>query len=319
VTGADEEEERAPTAPTASPPGPFDEEPTPPVLPRILKVAGALLGSTTVLTGLLFYFGRLHVTGFFRYLRVNFTVLELTPSDYLIRSADGLFVPITLAALGGLAVLSVDRFVLHRLGARRRERVLRVAVPGVASLGGLLVLLALVELMAGWIPVDDAPWTGGVALAGGMLLLAGAAHWSRAGRRASPGGPAALPVVAEAACAFLVVVIGLFWAVGSYAIEVGAGRARETVAGLANAPDAVLYSERSLRLAVEGITEVRCADPEAAYRFRYDGLKLVLQSGDQYLLISEDWSRRNGTAVVLPRPGLRLEFAPPGQRRSGMC
>ena len=43
-----------------------------------------------MLTGLLFYFGRLHITGFFRHLRVNFTVLDLTPNDYLIRSADGL-------------------------------------------------------------------------------------------------------------------------------------------------------------------------------------------------------------------------------------
>ena len=71
--------------------------------PALFKVSGAVLGSTTVLTGLLFYFGRLHITGFFRYLRVNFTVLDLTPNDYLIRSADGLFVPLTTAAVTGPA------------------------------------------------------------------------------------------------------------------------------------------------------------------------------------------------------------------------
>src|SRR5688572_10524833 len=52
------------------------------VLPRLAKLAGAVLGPTTVLTGLLFYFGRMHVTGYFRYLRVNFTVLDLTANDY---------------------------------------------------------------------------------------------------------------------------------------------------------------------------------------------------------------------------------------------
>jgi len=91
------------------------------------------------------------------------------------------------------------------------------------------------------------------------------------------------------------------------------------MAGLASAPDAVLYSGQSLRLAVEGVNEARCADPDAAYRFRYDGLNLVLQSGDQYLLVSRSWSRQNGSAVLLPRDGLRLEFAPPDQHRGEPC
>ena len=41
------------------------------VLPRLLKVVGAIVAPTTLLTGLLFYFGRLHITGFFRYFRVT--------------------------------------------------------------------------------------------------------------------------------------------------------------------------------------------------------------------------------------------------------
>ena len=82
----------------------------------------------------------------------------------------------------------------------------------------------------------------------------------------------------------------------------------------------MLYSEKSLRLAVAGVTEFRCQDPEAAYRFRYDGLKLVLASGGQYLFVSGDWSLENGTAVLIPRTdAVRLEFAPPGQQRSPVC
>jgi hypothetical protein len=92
------------------------------------------------------------------------------------------------------------------------------------------------------------------------------------------------------------------------------------VAELPTSADAVLYSERSLRLAVAGVTEVRCLDPAAAFQFRYDGLKLVLQSGDQYLLLSTGWTRENGTAVLVPRSdAVRLEFAPPGQQRQPTC
>jgi catechol 2,3-dioxygenase-like lactoylglutathione lyase family enzyme len=82
-------------------------------------------------------------------------------------------------------------------------------------------------------------------------------------------------------------------------------------------PEAVLYSQQSLSLAVPGVTEVRCADPEAAFRFRYDGLRLVRQAGNQYLFLSATWTREDGVAVLIPRSGsVRLEFAPPGQPRT---
>ncbi|WP_324275271.1 hypothetical protein [Blastococcus brunescens] len=81
-------------------------------------------------------------------------------------------------------------------------------------------------------------------------------------------------------------------------------------------PEAVLYSAESLSLAVDGVTEVRCADPDAAYRFRYDGLRLVRQAGNQYLLLPATWDRADGTAVLIPRSTtVRLEFGPPGEPR----
>ena len=60
---------------------------------------------------------------------------------------------------------------------------------------------------------------------------------------------------------------------------------------------------------------MRCKDPQAGYRFRYDGLKLLPQSGDQYLLLPATWSRRNGVAILVPRnDSLRLELVPASAR-----
>jgi hypothetical protein len=60
---------------------------------------------------------------------------------------------------------------------------------------------------------------------------------------------------------------------------------------------------------------VRCKDPQAGYRFRYDGLRLLPQSGDQYLLLPATWSRRNGVAILIPRnDSLRLELVPASVR-----
>jgi hypothetical protein len=290
-------------------------------LPRVLKIAGAVLAPTTVLTGLLFYFGRLHVTGFFRYFRVNYTVLDLTANDYLVRSADGLFVPLTEVALVGLVGLWLNRLLTERLPPGPRRRALRALAPAATGLGALLLGVALLELFAGRRLFTARPEAAGLCLAAGVLLLTYGAHLLRTAAPRRPGRTTTgTGVLAEWGCAFLLVTIGLFWAVGSYAIGVGTGRAEETQAGLSTAADAVLYSEKSLRLAVAGVTEVRCADPDAAYRFRYDGLKLVLQAGDQYLLVPVSWTRANGTAVLIPRgDGVRLEFAPPGQVRGDTC
>ena len=73
----------------------------------------------------------------------------------------------------------------------------------------------------------------------------------------------------------------------------------------------MVFSAARLGLQGPGIREVACADPAAAYPFRYDGLKMVLQSGDQYLFLPAGWHRSTGAAILIPRnDSLRLEFIP---------
>jgi hypothetical protein len=299
-----------------------DEQPLE-VLPRLVRFVGTVVAPTTLLTGLLFYFGRLHVTGFFRYFRVNFTVLDLTVNDYLIRSADGLFRPLGFITVIGLLALWLNRALVERLDGPSRRKVTRALMPALVVLGGFLLALSVVDLLDDGPLLAAVPEAGGLGLSCGVLLVAYAAHLSRttSGRSVAPQRRLLeTTVLAEWGLVFLLLSIGLFWAVGSYAINVGTGRAQQTEEQLLQEADAVLYSERSLRLAVAGVAEVRCLDPDAAYRFRYDGLKLVLQSGDQYLLLPAGWTRENGTALLIPRSeAVRLEFAPPGQQRQPVC
>jgi hypothetical protein len=66
-----------------------------------------------------------------------------------------------------------------------------------------------------------------------------------------------------------------------------------------------------LNLTAPGVRETQCRNPDTAYRYRYTGLKLILQSGGQYFLLPVQWRKADGTAVVLPRTdALRLEFTP---------
>jgi hypothetical protein len=71
-----------------------------------------------------------------------------------------------------------------------------------------------------------------------------------------------------------------------------------------------VYTPKTLELQVPGVVETRLGGAESAYRYRYDGLRLVQRSGDRYLLMSERRDARTSRIIVL-RDGddLRMEFA----------
>jgi hypothetical protein len=289
---------------------------------KVLKIVGAVVAPTTLLTGLLLYFGRQHATALFDHFGIPSTVFELTPQDYLVRSADGLFVPLALGAGTVLVILWTRGWVVRALSASRRRAAARRTAPLIALVGLVAGGLAVAGVLgpATFAGVPELP---GLLLAGGALLLAAAVHLVRGSgdeRHARPVG-----VVTEWAAVFVLVAVGLFWAVGNYAGGVGRSRAVQIEQQLAARPDATLFSEKRLALGgVPGVSEYVCADDavkdDSAYRFRYDGLKLVFQSGGQYLFLPTGWSHDDGPALVIPRTdSLRLEFSAPGRAQVGIC
>ena len=303
-----------PEAGTAGQPALFEAA----ALPQVLKIFGSVVAPTTLLTALMYYFGRLQAAAFLWYLGAPVTVLDLTIQDYLNNSVDGMIPPLIAGAAAALLALWVHQLLLGALSAGTRRTALRVLMPVAALTGLVLVSLA--------IPVfPDFPEARGLSLSIGVLLLFYATRLLRlliAERRPeqmpprAPGGVA----VAEWGAVFILVSVGLFWAVGSYAIGAGVGRAQLLESSLPSRSDVVVYSEKRLSLQAPGIREVTCQYSDAAYRFRYEGLKLVQQSGNQYLFLPAGWTHANGAAILLPRSeSLRLEFSPAGQAQNTTC
>lgn len=295
-------------------------------LPRVLKIVGSVVAPTTLLTALMYYFGRLEAAGFLWYLGAHVSVLDLTVQDYLNNSVDGLIPPLIAIAGATLLVLWGYQLLIGALPPRRRPLVWRALLPLAATGGVILLALAMCDFLLR--PVFPASFLEGrgLSLSIGVLLLVYATHLVRRLRRErGPGEPAgragpATAAVVEWGAVFILVSVGLFWAVGSYAITVGTSRAQLLEATLAGRPDVVAYSEQRLGLQAPGVREVSCTIPEAAYRFRYDGLKLVQQSGNQYLLLPAGWTRTSGAAILLARSDkIRLEFSPAGQVRPASC
>jgi hypothetical protein len=296
-------------------------EPSPSGLPQLVNLLGTIVAPTTLLTSLLFYFGWSHAYYFYDYFGVNSTLLDLSTRDYVQKAVDGLFVPLLVLAGAGLLALWAYSLLRARLalGPQRHARRLvagLAAVGLVLATGGFWSVFAATTLRR-YLYGTAAP----LSLAVGVLLLVSAFHLWRSlatGRRTPGPGPGRGPTlgtVAEWAAVFVLVGLSLFWAANNYSVAVGRQRARQMVLQLPREPGVVLISERRLNLAAPGVRELRCKDPQAGYRFRYDGLKLLPQSGDQYLLLPETWSRSSGVAILIPRnDSLRLELVPASAR-----
>jgi hypothetical protein len=303
--------------------GPASHEPRGPSAPaKALAVMGSVVAPAALVTALMYVFGLVHAYWFFQRFGVDYSVMGLTTQDYLLRSQDGLFVPLVAVAASGLGLLWVWALVPARLVARAAPVVRRRLAPVCVVVGLALLACALVGILA---PHLTANLLGlpGSALAGGVLLMTAASRLRRrspaAGGRAGLGLPFPL-AVAEWAAVFLLVSVGLFWAVSDNAAGVGTLRANQVIEGLAAAPDVTLSSERRLGLVLPGVDEQRCGDPDGGYGFRYRGLKLVVHSGGQLLLLPETWIDRDAPAVVLARTdSIRLQFSAPGTARGESC
>ncbi|MFD1148303.1 hypothetical protein [Saccharothrix hoggarensis] len=284
---------------------------------RALRIVASVVANTTLLTALLYFFGLVATQVFFTHFRVHYTLLGQTTDEILARGADGLFVPLAAVAIAVLAVTFAVRYLRARMSAKGWAAFLRVCTP-VAAVLGLGLLGVTVPITVNPEPYRVFPGLPGLGFAVGIVLLAFAwRRWSVGAGRGRRGGNLG---VVESVAAFLLVSIGLFWSVGDYSGSVGTRRGFEVEARIPDMAGVVVYSKESLSLAGGGVREVVCAQPDSSYRYRYDGLKLLLQSGGQYVFLPATWRSSSGTAFVVPRTdSLRLEFGPPRSRPPDTC
>lgn len=285
-------------------------------LPRAFEIVTGVVAPTTLITALMFWFGWSHAYSYCMYFGVNSTLLDFTTQEYLMRSVDGLFVPATATAVLVLSVFLL-RQILHRLRPAALDEdepstVYRVAVWTGLAIGLLLSGIGLAAALGAW--VLSLPYASALALAVGAVLVAWAIHVMRQWRGQDAQSGAGW-VITEWATTFTIVSLALFWAVSDYSANVGTSEAQLTHAALASQPGVVLFSAKNLGLSrLPGVRPTTCSDPDAAYRVRYDGLVLLFESGNQYMLLPRDWNP-GLPSIVLPRTDtIRLEFTPAERR-----
>jgi len=273
-----------------------------------------VIAPATLVTGLLFYFGFARTRAQGAYFGIDTSVLGFSSQDYLLRSVDTTFWPVSMILL-----LSLGAGLLHSAANRWIETVrapgralrlgLALAAAGLLSFGfGLLNIL--------WRPVVSAdrvflvPMTLvlGVSAASYGGYLAVRARWAMSASSSSPPvhhRPSRFHVGVLAT----LVILGLFWTVGDYADGVGRQRARSLAMNLSVLPSVVVYSRSPLFLDGPGI-EVRTLGRGRDRLYRYSGLRLLIHAQDKYFLLPEGWTAQSGQAIVLPdAEAVRFDFS----------
>ncbi len=292
-------------------PPPVQDVVGPPIeLRSVLRAVGSIVAPTTLLTSLLYYFGFAHSASFLRYFGLDISLLGLSTQDYLIRSVDVLFVPLVVTFTVGSLILWAQGRLLDRISAAPdADRRLRLASIVLATTG----LVVFVVGLTGIFVIESRARFGlqfPLCFGAGAVLIAYASRLHARSERSTTGRAGGRSTaLLEVAGAFLLVSLSLFWASTNYGAAVGTSRARQFEREFRSYPEAIVYSKESLHLEAPGVTETSCAEPAGGFRFRYDGLRLMIRSAGKYFLLPEAWTRDGGVALVVPESdAVRLQF-----------
>lgn len=280
-----------------------------------LEIIALVVAPTTLVTALALYFGWVLTNSRASYFGLDASALGFSAQDYLLRSADALFVP-----LGTLIVLALGAVWLHAQTMRQlagHHQRLRLAARVAAVSGGVLFVLGVVSVFRPlsfsphYLFPSASPGIGVALLAYAMYLLDRLDVVEHSARLA-PAMDARSPAVAVALIALLIV-LSSFWTASSYAQALGRGRAARLAAGLSERPHVAVFAPKRLYIRAAGVVEQRLTGDDRAYRYRYSGLRLLIRSGRKYFLLPDGWTHANGAAIVLAdSQDYRFEFGGKG-------
>ncbi|MBO0881305.1 MAG: hypothetical protein J2P17_13335 [Mycobacterium sp.] len=271
----------------------------PPVLHFLTTV-----GSPVALgAAILFYFGWVRTTVQMRELGFDSSVMDLSTTDYLLKSINVLSVPFVLFLILALLLHQMHHaLIVPRIRTHHNDaRVLRIC--------RLLGWSWCVWILAGVVAVAVGPpvvigFTAPVSI---LLALLCALYGRALRKHVTDIDP--WPQVRKALMVTLLAFV-VFWTTERVARTMGEGFAADIIANPRQLAAVTIFSTKGLDIAAPGVQSTVSGVPGSLYRYRYAGLRLLQRSGDRYFLINELWNSQNGRVIVLrDNDDIRLEFS----------
>jgi hypothetical protein len=292
---------------------------------RAWSLVGSVVAPATLVTAILFYFGYVSSRTQYLYFGIDVDLLGFTTQEFVMRSPQPLLVPMLAVLVLGAMLVLVNAAVRRRLastgasGLTSWARTLTVA--GGVVLAGGVALLAAYSALGDWALY---PLVTPLVIGAGAGLLSYGLAWRRRhtarARDETPGpAPAAAPgdpVRTAITLLVLTVVAALFWTTATVAEWSGRARAKDLAADLTVLPAVVLDTTQRLETGDPVIVESALPSGEPGeFRYRYRGLRLLVEGDGNLFLVPERWTER-GSTLVMPLDDVRVRFRfvndPPG-------
>ena len=282
---------------------------------NLLENLSLFIAPPTLVVALAFWFGWKLTNTRSDYFGIDSSTLGFSTSDYLLRSADAIFVPIAITLLLILLATIIHGLMRHASTKGRYGKGVRYGAAIGFALGATLAFFGVWSMFKP-LPITNNYLVPPVILGLGPSLMAYTAWTLRHARasnykitdRAVPSWERSAYVIAA-----MLALLGIFWAFSLYAAALGLGRAETLAANLSSRPEVTVFSVKSLGINAVGVTASKITMADSAYKFRYSGLRLLVYSGNKYFLVNDEWSHGHGIAIVLhDTSDIRLEFTPGG-------
>lgn len=277
-------------------------------LSKLWHLLVPVIAPTTVIAALMVYFGWARVSVMYSEFGLVTSTLDLPIQDYLFYSPASMFRPLAILLITVVILAPCYTVLISWLA--ERPSVARRAALGMLILGLVLsahgLLGGLWAHFYGRSPVLPMSLFLGVLLFGFAIRLRDVAN-----RRPLIGSPL-LRVVWTGAFVGTIV-LTLLWSGAVHAQNRAYAELEELMKDPRVLPSAVVYTPERLHIAGEGVTESRLrqrAGEPARYRYRYDGLRLLIHTNDRYFLVPTCWAAgtRHRAIAIPDESSVRLEF-----------
>ncbi|OON72953.1 hypothetical protein GBW32_17330 [Streptomyces tsukubensis] len=256
------------------------------------------------------YAGFIHSNAYYSYFHLDTFAIGFDSLELAVRSLRLATFPV-LIALALVVVLPRVPELLTALGVRQdllgklseAGRVAARAYPAFVVAGVVVMLL--------WRYVQPFGWAAPVLVAGGLLL-----GQTQTARASEPGGGTRGGRVWRRGVPIVVAGLFLMWAVALVAGDLGRADAHGDEHRIVRRVAVVVLSTD--RLSMSGSPSLHSEDLGARthYRYRYTGLRLLVERSGRYYLLPLDWTRATGTTYIIQDDdSIRLELLPGVQPR----
>ncbi|MFF4289557.1 hypothetical protein ACFY0R_30285 [Streptomyces sp. NPDC001633] len=286
---------------------------------------GIVVAQASFLVAIMYFLGAVYMTAYYSYFRLDAFSLGLGFAEMAMQSLNVVTAP---TAIVSVLIILIARHLAtvpapnpqsdtDEGGQERLIRTLESALRAIAR-AHLYIVGSGLALLLLWPWLGAFRWTAPLVLGAGVLL--GQSTWAQSrtadGDAAAPSAAAPSRTWSRAVPVFMAGLL-VMWGLSLAVSALGEQEARQTAANLVRHPAVVLLSTDRLGLAGPGL-QVEDLGAKVHYRYRYTGLRRLIERNGRYYLLPLGWTYRTGPTYVIQDGGdLRVELFPGTQEECG--